>query len=404
MDTSLIPNIELFIGQVSPFNHLPKAMITQITSNIEIRYIPKGEAVVSENETDNYFLYIIRIGAVKQVNKDGELRAKLESGDIFGFSIFNSEDSEKYSAYAIENCLIYQLSYAFLNTLLKQYPEYAAYFSCDTGTRLHSTTKNSLLKSQDNLLMKTAAEVANPKVALIDADATIQQAAQKMCEQRRSSALIMQDGELIGIVNDRDMTKKVVAQAINVHSPIIDIMTPNPPVIAANDLILNAVSLMMQNNIRNLPVMMDGKIQGILTATDLVKQNSIQSIFIINHIFQADSLPLLVDLAKQQRSVFAALIESGAYYNNVMRVMTLIADAFAQKLLMMAEHKFGTPPCRYVWMVSGSQARYEIHLLSDQDHAVITERELTEQEQEYFARLTKFVSDGLHQCGYEYCT
>lgn len=407
MDSSLIPNIELFIAQVPPFTHLPHDLIRLAAQNIEIRYIPKGELITNDeidSLNNNENLYIVRMGSVEQVNKSGQLRARLESGDCFGFSIFNHHEQDKYQAYALENTLIYQIPFQRLNELLKKFPEYASYFSSDAGKRLNSLAKNNFLKNQNDIFMKKVIDIANPKIALVDTNTTLQQAAIRMCEQRRSSALVMQQNKLIGIIHDRDMTKKVVAQGLDVNTLVTEIMNINPPVIRGDELVLQAISMMMQHNIRSLPVIVDDKVQGILTATDLVKQNSMQSVFIINRIFQANTLPLLVEIAKQQRDLFRALSERGVAYNNIMHVMTLIADAFARKLLMMAEHKLGTPPCRYAWVVAGSQARYEMHPLSDQDNAIILERKLTALEQEYFVQLTKFVNNGLHECGYPYCT
>lgn len=403
MDTSLIPNIELFIATLFPFNQLPSSLVQRIASQIMIRYIPKGEAVIDEQSAVD-FLYIIRIGEVEQIHQDGELRAKLEQGDIFGFSIFSPHEKEKYCAYALENSLIYQIPYPCLSKILQEYPEYAAYFSPRTSTRLISIARSANLKNDDNIFMKKAIEVANPKVALVDVNSTIQQTAQEMQKQRRSSALVLENGKLIGIVNDRDMTKKVVAMGLDIHQSIRQIMAPNPPTIAPSDLILDAVSLMMQHNIRSLPIVIDRQILGILTATDLVRYNSIQSIFIINRIFQANTLPLLIEVAQQQKTLFIALMQNGTSYNTIMKVMTLIADAFNRKLLMMAEHQFGEPPCAYAWVVSGSQARYEMHLLSDQDNFIITERSLNETEQAYFAQLAEFVNQGLDLCGYAYCS
>ncbi|PJG84046.1 DUF294 nucleotidyltransferase-like domain-containing protein [Caviibacterium pharyngocola] len=405
MDSSLIPNIELFIAQVPPFSHLPDDFIRLAAHNIEIRYVPKGEQITLHSQlSNNDYLYIVRMGSVEQLNQSGQLRARLEEGDCFGFSIFNQAEQDKYQAYALENSLIYQIPFSRLNELLKQFPEYAAHFSADAGTRLNRFAQNNVLKNQNDIFMKKVIDVANPKIALIDAQTSLQQAALKMCQQRRSSALVMQENKIIGIIHDRDMTKKVVAKGLDVNTLVTEVMTTNPPVINGNELVLNAVSMMMQHNIRSLPVIIDDQVQGILTATDLVKQNSIQSVFLINHIFQANTLPLLVNIAKQLPDLFKALVENGVAYNNIMHVTTLIADAFARKLLMMAEHHLGKPPCRYAWIVAGSQARYEMHLLSDQDNAIILERKLTALEQDYFVQLAKFVNDGLHQCGYAYCS
>lgn len=404
MDSSLIPNIEWFIAQVDPFHHLPKTLISQIAANIEIRYIAQGDVIAFEEQADKRCLYLIRIGAVEQKKPNGELRARLESGSIFGFSIFNPKEDEQYTACAIENSLIYQIPYALLSGIVQQHPQYAAYFASEAGVRLHKASKSAWLQDQDGIFMKSVVEVANRKIATVAASATIKETAASMCRQRRSSALIMQHDKLVGIVNDRDMTKKVVAQALDVNLPISHIMTADPPTVAANELVLNAISLMMQHNLRNLPVIDNEKVIGILTATDLVQKNSTQSIFMINHIFQADSLALLVDLSAKRQAVFEGLIESGVDYRNIMQVMTLIADAFHQKLLMMAEHRFGAPPCAYSWVVAGSQARYEIHPLSDQDNAIIIERELEPSEQAYFSQLATFVNDGLDKCGYAHCS
>ncbi|WP_386686932.1 putative nucleotidyltransferase substrate binding domain-containing protein [Lonepinella sp. MS14437] len=400
IDTSLIPNIELFIAQVPPLSYLPKSLISQIANNINIRYIPKGENII-DSQNNEHNLYIIRVGEVEQINPDGRLRAKLESGSIFGFSILNNKD--EYCAFALENTLIYQVSYQMINDILKQYPEYIDYFSKETSTRLSIVAKNNILATSDNILMKSVSDVANPQIVLVDSKSSIQQTAQQMTKYRRSSAIIMDQDKIVGIVNDRDMTKQVVSKGINISAPVTSIMNPNPPTVTSNELVLNAVSLMMQHNIRSLPVLLDGKVHSILTAIDLLKYSSLQSIFIINNIFQVDSLEQLIELSQQKELIFTALIKSGATHNNIMKVMTLIADAFSQKLLQLAEEQLGSPPCSYVWNVLGSQARYEMHLLSDQDSSIIVERELSPEENMYFMKLSTFVIEGLEKCGYPKC-
>lgn len=57
MDNSLIPNIELFIAEVSPFNHLPKPLISQIANNIQIRYVPKRRDCCFNANPAGFFIY-----------------------------------------------------------------------------------------------------------------------------------------------------------------------------------------------------------------------------------------------------------------------------------------------------------------------------------------------------------
>lgn len=153
----------------------------------------------------------MRTGEVEQINASGQLRAKLEAGDVFGFSIFDTSHAENIPLTLSKNSLIYQISYHFINQILKQYPHYADYFSANTSTRLASL-RHQTMKGADNIFIKTVAEIANPKVALVAHTSSIQQAALAMTIRRRSSALVMQNDRLVGIVTDRDMTKSGGAQ------------------------------------------------------------------------------------------------------------------------------------------------------------------------------------------------
>ncbi len=51
--------------------------------------------------------------------------------------------------------------------------------------------------------------------------------------------------------------------------------------------------------------------------------------------------------------------------------MSMIMDAFTRRLLQITEAMLGPAPCDYAWMVAGSHARNEVHMLSDQDSALV---------------------------------
>ncbi|WP_250848346.1 DUF294 nucleotidyltransferase-like domain-containing protein, partial [Escherichia coli] len=75
-------------------------------------------------------------------------------------------------------------------------------------------------------------------------------------------------------------------------------------------------------------------------------------------------------------------------------MMTLIADAFNKQLLRLAERELGEPPCDYCWFAAGSQARQEMHYLSDQDNGIILAREVTKEEEGWFRQLAEYVCYG----------
>ncbi|MBJ6889147.1 DUF294 nucleotidyltransferase-like domain-containing protein, partial [Vibrio cholerae] len=67
------------------------------------------------------------------------------------------------------------------------------------------------------------------------------------------------------------------------------------------------------------------------------------------------------------------------------------------------EELLGPPPCDYAWLVAGSHARNEVHMLSDQDSAIVLSDDATEEHKLYFTHLAMRVCNGLAACGYPLC-
>ncbi|WP_236689747.1 DUF294 nucleotidyltransferase-like domain-containing protein [Photobacterium kishitanii] len=84
--------------------------------------------------------------------------------------------------------------------------------------------------------------------------------------------------------------------------------------------------------------------------------------------------------------------------------MAMIMDAYNRRLVVMAEVYLGAAPCEYCWIVAGSHARNEVHMLSDQDHGLILADNATEADKVYFHHLAMYVSKGMALCGYELCS
>lgn len=401
MEPSLLPNILEFIAQVYPFNQLPADLQRRISESIQICYYQRGEAISPEAE--ERFLYVVRVGAVEQRKLSGTLRARLGPGDLFGFSWLSDDSELNYSAKAIENSLLYLVPVDLLRRTVSDYEEFSTLFATQARVRLQSALRYSYNPDAKGLFMQPVVEVANSKVVQVDGSTSIRQAALAMQQQRRSSAIVVENGQVVGIVTDRDMTKRVVAAGLDVDLPVAQIMSGAPHTVAADDLVLKAVSLMMQHNVRSLPVMAQERVVGILTATDLVQRHSMQAVYLINAIYHKNSVAELVALLPQRQAIFESLVEGGAKPKNIAQVMSMIADAFMRRLIQLAELQLGAAPCAYCWMVAGSMARYEVQAISDQDNALILADGASSEAQGYFRQMADIVCYGMAECGYALC-
>ena len=80
-----------------------------------------------------------------------------------------------------------------------------------------------------------------------------------------------EDKKLVGIVTDRDLVVKVLADGGNVERATVrDAMTPNPACCGENDDVSKAVSLMSERQVRRMPIVDEaGRLTGIIAQADV---------------------------------------------------------------------------------------------------------------------------------------
>ncbi|MGY5581924.1 DUF294 nucleotidyltransferase-like domain-containing protein [Vibrio cincinnatiensis] len=400
MERSLLPNIVSYLSSIDPFERLGTQEQEALAAAVDILYLKQGKPLAGEHIVGQG-LYLVRTGAVEQYHTDGTLRARLADGDLFGFSQLYRTGECDYQLVALENTLLYRIPKTVLLQLMQDNPAVRNHFSSKESVRLaHSSVKWA---GEEMLYLKRVKEVMNRSVAKVHSDTLVQEVAQIMVNSHRSSALVMDNDQLVGVVTDRDMTKRVIAAGLTLNTPISQIMTQHPQTIQSDALLLEAMEMMMLHNVRSLPVLEGEQVVGVLTATSLTEKSHVHAVFLISRIYRQESLIELVSLVPQRQAVFDALHSASVAPTIIQQMMTLIADAFNKRLLQLAEREFGPPPMEYAWFAAGSQARQEMHLNSDQDNGIILAREANQNERAYFHKLAQFVCHGLDACGYPFC-
>lgn len=406
MGTSITPNIQSFLVKIDPFDRLPSSVVETIANSIKIKYLVEGEVIGFSALCEQRYLYIIRTGAIEQRTPLGELRARLGEEDQFGFTFLqplaHSEDG--YQAEAIEDSLLYLIPHKVLKDVCESHPEFEDYFAAKANIRLSSAINQVARKEDKGLFFRTVDEIASENISIVDVDDSIKDVAREMCGRQRSScAVVMKNNEIAGLVTDRDMTRSVVAAGIDTGMPISMVMTPNPVLVESSSKVIEAISLMLQYNIRCLPVVNDRKVVGLLTTTHLVHNHRTQSLFLIQKIKYTSSISALAALKEERETIFQALVESGVSAEIQGRVMSTIMDAFTRRIIQLSEDLLGPPPCDYAWIVAGSHARNEVHMLSDQDSALVLSDDVSDEQKAYFMHLAMKVCNGLAACGYPLC-
>lgn len=108
----------------------------------------------------------------------------------------------------------------------------------------------------------------------IDADATVLEAVQRMVEENVGSLLVTEEGEITGIVTERDYLRRVTLEDRTEEAPVREIMS-SPLVVATPETTIDeCMALMTDRRIRHVPVVEEGTVVGLVSIGDLVKFKS----------------------------------------------------------------------------------------------------------------------------------
>jgi CBS domain-containing protein len=120
-------------------------------------------------------------------------------------------------------------------------------------------------------MAKTAKEIMTPDAKCIGENETVAEAAKQLAELDVGSMPICgEDDRLKGMLTDRDIVVKVLAQGKDPSSTTAGELAQGTPVtIGADDSVSDALAKMKEHKIRRLPVIDDHRLVGIISIADV---------------------------------------------------------------------------------------------------------------------------------------
>lgn len=113
--------------------------------------------------------------------------------------------------------------------------------------------------------------VQKEKFITVERDTDVQTAARIMRDRGIGSLFVTNGKEIVGILTDTDMVRRVVAAGADTHKTTVEqIMSAPIMTIEDNKTLLDANDLMAQTHLRHLGVTKDGKLVGMISVRDLV--------------------------------------------------------------------------------------------------------------------------------------
>ena len=110
------------------------------------------------------------------------------------------------------------------------------------------------------------------EVFSVAADAAVIEAIRLMADKSIGAVLVMEGERLVGIVSERDYARKVVLRDRSSYSTsVAEIMSHAVVTVSPADSVEHCMQLMTDGRFRHLPVVDNGRVQGVISIGDLVK-------------------------------------------------------------------------------------------------------------------------------------
>jgi len=354
-----------FLRGVPPFDALPDDAFEQVIASLQAVSWPQGTRVLTADGPPSDAFYVVRKGLVR-LERGAGTPAVLEEGDFFGYSVMTGRVTA--DVVVEEELLAYRIPEAVFRGLLA-HAAFARFFTQGLAERLRHLPVPGADPALVGDALVAVGSLLERSAVTVPAGATVLEAARVMREERVSSVLLLT--EPAAIVTDRDLRNRVLAAGLGPATPARDVATSPLRSVPHGTPVYGAWQAMLEHGVHHLPVEREGRIVGLVTATDLLRHHSHGPVPALRRVERMRDRGALPEYGPDLARMVATLVKSGLPTAPIAGLVSNLNDALLRRLLAWAEADLGPPPCPYAFLVLGSEGRHEQTLLTDQDNALV---------------------------------
>lgn len=141
--------------------------------------------------------------------------------------------------------------------------------------------------------MTTVRDAMTPGVETVEPSQALREAAKLMKSGDFGSVPVVENGRLVGMLTDRDIVVRAVAQGLDPSSAQVgEVASTSPITVEPDQDLAEALRLMAQHRVRRLPVVDDGKLVGVLSQADVALEGKDKEVGeVVQEISQPTSTP-----------------------------------------------------------------------------------------------------------------
>ena len=390
-------DIAQFLLSSSAVRHAStRATLERVAGSAEIEFYAAGTAILESAEATSRFAYVVRRGSVELL-VDGRLHDLLGEGEMFAFASLLQDAPLGFVARAAEDTLAYRFpEQAILPVLERPAAVRFVVRSMARDVHLLTRTEEAPVPSAGG---RPVRELIRAPALVLPPDTGVQEAARRMVDQGATCVLV-DLGDRLGIVTDRDLRTRVVADGAGPETPISDVMSAPAWTVAQDRSGTEALLEMLDHGIRHLPVRGPQGILGVLDDVDLMASERRAPFRLRARIARGADVAEVAAVAAELPATVVALHDADVPATAISRTMAGIHDTVVRRLIELVHDELGAPPAPYTWLATGSYGRREPFPSSDVDSALAWDGASDDPElRDRLAEISRRVVEGLDAAG-----
>jgi CBS domain-containing protein len=385
-----------FLSRHPPFDTLTEEELARVAASAEIEFHPARAPILAPASMAAEHAYVVRRGAVELL-VDARLLDLLGEGEMFGFTSLLEEAPLGFVARASEDTLLYRIPEHAIRPVLER--PAAVRFVAGSVAKGMRLLAGHAQEPPPDAAGRQVRELIRAPPLLCDPDTSVQEAARRMVDAGVTCAVV-DLGDRLGIVTDRDIRTRVVAAGAAPDTPVSAVMTAPAWTVAADRSGTEALLEMLDRGVRHLLVLEAGRrLVGVLDDLDLMASERRAPFRLRASVARATDAAGVAAAAAELPDTVIALHDAGLASAAISRAIASIHDTTTRRLIEIAHEELGPPPVEYTWLATGSLGRFEPFPSSDVDCALAWEGDDDPALREIMRRLAQRVLDGLTASG-----
>jgi len=393
-------DVRAFLADHPPFDALTTQELDRVVASVQIEHFAPGTVILLQAGAPATHLFVVRRG-VAEIVDGGRVIDELGEGDVFGMWSLLGQVAPTATVRAGEDTLCYLIDAEVANAVLRSGG--GIVFVAASVRRRIAQIDESRKGEVDLVRYQHVGALVRRTPVTCDPETPVADAARLMASERVSS-LLVPNTTGVGILTDRDLRTRVVAERRSGETPVREVMTQQAETVPPDTMVGEVLLRMLEGGFHHFPIATaDGSVLGVVTDTDLMGIGRDTPFALKSAIERAPDREAVATAVGELPRVVSTLVSASADPVDVGHVIAFAIDAATRRLLELGMAEHGEPPFPWAWLALGSAARQEQAIRTDQDHALAFEGD-PDAAGASLAPLAEFVTAGLEAAGISRCT